>query len=83
MTTDEYVRLWIAIDRATDPLKTPLMRTRHKAFLMTAVRRLSPGNADLISRQVDRINAQDCPLRKHYERMELMERLLKEVRHDT
>ena len=83
MTTKEYAKLWDGIDRATDPQKSPLMRTRHKAHLLTIMCRLAPGKASLVSRQIDRINAVEFPLKKHYERMEIVTALLEEVDHDS
>lgn len=73
MTPEEYARLWTAIDRATDPGKSPIMRAKHKAFLMKAVRKLLPDHADEISQQINRINDAPGNLKKHFERCKIDE----------
>lgn len=79
MTPEEYARLWEAIDRATDPKKSPLMRARHKAFLMKTVRKLLPEDADMISQQINRINDAPSHLRAHFERCRIDAILRKET----
>lgn len=84
MSHIDFVRLWDAFDRATDPHATPLMRAKQKRILLVVARRLCPQLTGIIGRTIDKVNLfEDAQYQAHWARWDLYQVLLNEIKEEV